>query len=325
MNRKIGTGKENPIEAYFGGLRRRGARERERASAKGRSPRAQPSAFQGPVCVSRLFDLQPTHNPHRFYLPVEMNLCVGRPDRRFLFGGVGLAAAIDAMQRTSKRPVIWATAHYLSFARPGSVVDLDVWVPVEGNQTSQAHVVAHIEDRQIITVHAALGERDDPYSDQWVEFPDVAAPLDCPEVVSARAGPDALNARFEVRLAHGRFADAGGDLTGRGEGRTRLWIRSQEGLLVDSLLLAVIADFVSTGIGDAMGVQVGGNSLDNTIRYVKVEPVEWVLCDIRIESVHRGIAHGAMHLFSPSGTLMASASQSLILRRRDMPEPRKSA
>jgi acyl-CoA thioesterase-2 len=274
--------------------------------------------------VSRLFDLQPTHNPHRFYLPVEMNLCVGRPDRRFLFGGVGLAAAIDAMQRTSKRPIVWATAHYLSFARPGSVVDLDVWVPVEGHQTSQAHVVAHIEDRQIITVHAALGERDDPYSDQWVEFPDVPGPLDCPQVVSARAGPDGLNRRFEIRLAHGRFPD-GRDMTGRGEGRTRLWIRSREGLLVDSLLLAVIADFVSPGIGDAMGAQVGANSLDNTIRYVKVEPVEWVLCDIRIESVHRGVAHGAMHLFSPSGTLMASASQSLILRRHDKAEPRKSA
>src|ERR1700679_1270805 len=62
--------------------------------------------------------LTATHNPHRWYLPLEDSLCVGPPQRSFMFGGVGLAAAIQAMERTCKRPVIWATAQYLSFARP---------------------------------------------------------------------------------------------------------------------------------------------------------------------------------------------------------------
>ena len=39
----------------------------------------------------------------------------------FMFGGVGLAAAVGAMERTCERPVIWATAQYLSYARPPSV------------------------------------------------------------------------------------------------------------------------------------------------------------------------------------------------------------
>lgn len=107
-----------------------------------------------------MFELTATHNSHRWYLTVEKNLCAGPSDRQFLFGGVGMAASIQAMEQTCGRPVIWATAQYLSFARPGKIVDLDVWVPVTGRQTSQANVLLHIEDQKIIAVQAALGARD---------------------------------------------------------------------------------------------------------------------------------------------------------------------
>ncbi|WP_422932921.1 acyl-CoA thioesterase [Sphingobium cupriresistens] len=266
-----------------------------------------------------LFDLRATHNSHRFHLPVTMDLCVGMSDRRFLFGGVGLAAAIDAMQRTSGRPVIWATAHYLSFARPGSTVDLDVWIPVAGNQTSQAQVLEHIEDSKIISVVAALGARDSAITDQWVPMPQVAPPGDCPVARNWRAGDDGLQSRFEVRLAHGRYPDGTVNEGRSQDGRVAFWIRSTEGLLADPLLLAVVADYISLAIGNAIGAFAGGNSLDNTIRYARVEPSEWVLCDIRIESVHHGVVHGAMHLFDEGGLLMATASQSLILRHYDSP------
>ena len=269
--------------------------------------------------MAQLFDLKSTHNPHRWYLPVTVDLCVGLPHRRFLFGGVGLAAAISAMERTCERPVIWATAHYLSFAKPGSIVDLDVWVPVEGRQTSQANVLEHIEDRKVITVNAALGARDDAHSDQWATMPEVPGPEDCPRVDNPRWSPGDLHSRFEIRLAGGRFPD-GHPIEGRGgDGRVRLWLRSNEGLVADPLLLAVAADYVSVAISNALGEPAGGNSLDNTIRYARIEASEWMLCDIRIEAVHHGIVHGAMHLFSDRGTLMATASQSLILRLHDNP------
>jgi acyl-CoA thioesterase len=41
------------------------------------------------------------------------------------------------------------------------------------------------------------------------------------------------------------------------------------------------------------------------------------MCDINIEMAHAGVVHGVMHLFSEDGVLMASASQSLILRYHD--------
>jgi len=96
-----------------------------------------------------------------------------------------------------------------------------------------------------------------------------------------------------------------------------LWIRSREGLPVDSSLLAIMADFIPGAIGNALGLNAGGNSLDNTIRYRRIVPTEWVLCDIRITGVHGGFGHGAMYLFAQDGELMATASQSLIVRVRE--------
>src|SRR5213079_561970 len=79
--------------------------------------------------------LEPTHNPNRWYLPVVPGISTGGG---FLFGGCGLGAAISALEGTTGRPVVWATAQYLSFARPGSILDIDVTIAVEGRQTTQA-------------------------------------------------------------------------------------------------------------------------------------------------------------------------------------------
>ena len=62
----------------------------------------------------------------------------------FLFGGSGLGAAIEALEGTTGRPVVWATAQYLSYARPGTVMDIDVTVAVEGHQITQARAVGHV-------------------------------------------------------------------------------------------------------------------------------------------------------------------------------------
>ena len=58
--------------------------------------------------------LEATHNPHRWYLPVIPRLSVREI---FLFGGAGLAAATTALEETTGRPVVWATAQYLDFAK----------------------------------------------------------------------------------------------------------------------------------------------------------------------------------------------------------------
>lgn len=262
------------------------------------------------------FDLRPTHNPHRWYLPVDASICVGPPGSMFMFGGVGLASAVSAMERTTGRPVIWATAQYLSYARPSNVVDLDVWTPVEGKYNTQARVIGHVDDKEILTVNAALGARPSDLSEQWVKMPDAPPPEDCEGAGHWRNAEEGLHSRIEVRMAKGRY---GADRVGRPEadGRSMIWVRPREGFAIDASMLAIMADFVPSGLGAALGKNAGGNSLDNTLRVRRIVPTDWVLCEIRMSGTHGGFAHGAMNLFAQDGELMATASQSLIVRVRE--------
>ena len=43
-------------------------------------------------------------------------------------------------------------------------------------------------------------------------------------------------------------------------------------------------------------------------------PTQWVLLDIRVHAVERGFGHGLVHMFAEDGTLLATASQSCIVR-----------
>jgi len=266
--------------------------------------------------VQTFFDLKSTHNPHRWYLPLDISLCVGAGAHSFMYGGIGLASSIAALERTCDRPVIWATAQYLSYARPGSVVDLDVWTPVEGRHTTQARVIAHVGDKEILTVNAALGSRASTESHQWPVAPDMPAPDACePARLWPDEGPN-LNSRLDIRVAQGRFGS--GPRIGKisEDGRLVIWIRTIEDAPIDASMLAVFADYVPSGIGAALGRMGGGTSLDNTLRICRIVPTRWVMCDIRISAIHGGFAHGSGHLFAETGELMAIASQSVILRMR---------
>ncbi len=268
------------------------------------------------MAASSFFALEKTHNPNRFYLPVAENLCVGRQGRKFLFGGVGLAAAIAAMESTTDRRLVWTTAQYLSFARPGEIMDLDVVVPVTGKYNSQARVIAHIGDREILTANAALGAREGEVSLQWAEMPVVPDPEECPPITlwEKRGG---LHARMDGRLVKGHYDNMHAPDISGDDGHVMFWIRFKESAHISSDLLAIIADYVPSAMRSALGRDAGANSLDNTLRIRRLVQTEWVLCDIRIHGVHSGFMHGGMLIFSECGELMALASQSGIVRILD--------
>ena len=68
--------------------------------------------------------VEPTDSPGHYRFTLPKNLCVGPPDRLFMFGGVGLASALSAVEHFTGRPTVWAAAQYLSYARPGTELDL---------------------------------------------------------------------------------------------------------------------------------------------------------------------------------------------------------
>ena len=259
----------------------------------------------------------PGDAPERSSLVVTPQLCVGPPDAMVLFGGAGMAAGLAAIEAATGRPTVWAAAQYLSYARPGQLLDLEVTVPVAGKYSSQARVVIRAGDTEILTVNAALGARPGAITAQWAQMPEVPPPGACPIMTHNWVHhPDDINAGFEKRVAAGRFGAAAiGDPST--DGIARLWIRPQDPAdAIDRIALAVMADFLPSGIGNAIGTAAGGNSLDNTIRFAGTEPTEWVLADIRIHAASQGFVHGRVHLFAQSGVLLATASQSMILRMR---------
>lgn len=262
--------------------------------------------------------LEGTHNPYRWVLPVQPG--VSTPEG-FLFGGCGLGAAIAALEATTGRPVVWATCQYLSYARPPEVLDLDVTVAVSGHQTTQARATGHVADREVFTVNAALGRRPMEAEGTWAEMPDVPAPERCGRrEMRIDTGGQYLPDRLEVRLASARALT---ELPGPGMpgGRSALWAKLPDVLDLSSAALAVLGDYVPFGIGQALGLRAGGNSLDNTLRLGRIVPTEWVLLDIRVHQVVNGFGHGDVHLWSESGTLLATASQSTIVRMwRERPE-----
>ena len=258
------------------------------------------------------FGLERTDAAHIWKLPVVPSLISGTGA---LFGGCGLGAAIEVMEQFTGRPCIWATAQFLSYARPPSVLELEVVEAVRGHQISQARVTARVGEREILTVSGALGTRANVLSGQWSTRPRVAPPADCPPRPLMNRHQGTIMDRFESKLADARPY---WELTGvAGSGNASLWVRLPDLYDASAAALAIIGDFVPFGIGQALGKRAGGNSLDNTLRIAHRVPTEWVLADVRVHAVADGFGHGLVHLWAEDGTLLGTASQSTIVRAHE--------
>ena len=254
--------------------------------------------------------LSQSHNPYRWVLPVEKRICTGGG---FLFGGCGLGAAISALEGTSGRSTVWATGQYLSYAKPGEVLDIDVTIAVEGHQITQARAVGRVGNREILTVNAALGDRPEKPTGQFQAMPSVPPPAECAPLPHRLTGEGWVNDYLDERAVQVRsFFERDGT---PGDGRSLLWVRIPEVITgIDAAALGILGDFVPMGVGAALGILGGGNSLDNTLRVLRMVDTEWVLLDVQIHGVERGFGHGLVHMFAEDGTLLATASQSCIVR-----------
>lgn len=261
--------------------------------------------------VTEFLGLRPADRPGRFTMVVTEDIMTGG---NFLFGGCGLAAGVAAMEAVCGRPVVWATAQYLSFAMLGDELELDVTVVVEGRQTTQARTVAHVGEREVLTVNAALGSRSLPVEGQWQEMPVVPGPEDCPTRAPRFGAERSIMTRLDVRLAVGLGWD---ELEGhpRPDGRSALWVRMPD-VDMSAGALAVLGDYVPFGISQSLGGWWPSNSLDNTLRVVRLEPTDWVLLDVRVDGLRDGFGHGSVYLWTPDGVLLAAASQSALVRNR---------
>jgi acyl-CoA thioesterase II len=233
----------------------------------------------------------------------------------FLYGGAGLAAGLAALEEASGRPTVWGSAQYLAHAPTNATVTFTTQLAVVGRHVTQARAVARVEDREILTVNAALGTGDLTSPAPWATMPDVPRPLDCPARRLPRAMGTNLFAHVESRTALGRPLNA---LDGTpGSPVSAVWVRLPGHLEPSAATLAIFGDYVSGGAMEPLGRRTIGRSLDNTLRVATLEPTEWVLCEIHMHALHAGFGQGTAFLWSENATLLATASQSFVGRLRE--------
>jgi acyl-CoA thioesterase len=97
-----------------------------------------------------------------------------------------------------------------------------------------------------------------------------------------------------------------------------MWVRRRDGVPVTPATVAFMADMVPLSVAAACGVVAGGISLDNSIRIGEFDETEWVLMDLRPHLAVGGYGHGAAHVWSEDGRLLATASQTASMLRFDV-------
>jgi acyl-CoA thioesterase II len=230
----------------------------------------------------------------------------------FLFGGCGLASALVALEEASERPTIWATAQYLSYAPLGSTVTVKTDLVVVGGHVTQARATTYAEDREILTVNGAFGTGDLDAPGPWVTMPEVKSPDECQRRVMPERFNRSIFNHLDARIAIGRpFGQIDGT---PGSPISALWSRIPGHFVLSAATLAIFGDYVAGGLAQPLGIPVMGRSLDNTIRLVTLEPTEWVLTEIHMHALVGGFAQGTAYMWSESGTLLATASQSIAAR-----------
>ncbi len=245
---------------------------------------------------------QSADDPTRFHLDVTNHCCVGPEEVSFLMGGVSTAAAIEAMEQATGRPLYWATVQFVGGATKGDRVDIKVDLPERQGKTLQLGVTLTVNERLLLRVMGATGGREG-IERSFATMPDVPSPADAtPWEVEALAAGDNMFTRFERRIA----------VTDEEAGCQSFWSRMPHDGPTSLGQLAITADFF---LG-CHSYTHRGTSLDHGLRVHNLVETEWVLTHVQFDGFTRGGAHGHFCQFAEDGTLLTSGAQTGLAPRR---------
>lgn len=247
-----------------------------------------------------------------------------------LYGGTAIAVSITAAELVSGRPGLWMTTQFVSTAPADATISVVAEVLAPGRRTNQVRITGTDESGDVM--FASLGatghHRPDGLTGTFENPPEVSAPVDSVSwatpfmAVLRNAG---VNVELPAMPSTTGFASV---LEFReptihqhpdpGPGRICVWVRRRDGKAVTPAMAAYIADMVPLSVAHACGAVAGGISLDNTIRIGSFEPTEWVLVDLRPHMAVGDYGHGAAHIWSETGHLLATASQTASMLHFDI-------
>jgi len=242
-------------------------------------------------------------DPDVYHLQAEARACVGLGEQAFFMGGVGMAAAIAALEHWSEKPLLWATIQFIDHGLLGDAFELELEKIGGGRNVIQAGARLKRGGDILQNMSAALGGRDNSPEHQFATMPDTRPPQDCDlKQDEAMSQPGNLIDQFERRTA----------MEDSEAGIEHMWIRPKFEVDISAPLLALMSDFF---LG-AHPRSRGGTSLDNTFRLCSIHPTEWVLAVTHISSFTNGAVHGTQAQFAQDGTLLSVSSQTGLLPRR---------
>ena len=230
-----------------------------------------------------------------------------------LFGGGATAAALVAARAVAPQPLLWASAHFGALAKSGTEVALTTRIISAGRTMTHVEVTGAIDDRESFLVRVAAGERPGhAVQGQWAHAPSLPDAKACPPFEHP-VHDGTWGDRFEWRLA--------GTAAAGGAPSAAWWVRPRDQDPCEPLVAAaVLADYVTYGVGRSLGEPMGGLSVDNVVRIHDLGAVEaggWLLLEVRPEAVHGGFGHGAARLFAADGRLVATGTQSMVVNNWD--------
>jgi acyl-CoA thioesterase II len=271
--------------------------------------------------------LAPDGGDGRFRFTVASHLA--RLDAR-LYGGTAIAVSITSAEEVSQRPALWMTTQFVSTAPAEAEILVHAEVLAPGKRTNQVRVTGTTADGAVM--FASLGatghHRDGGLTGVFENPPKVTGPEDAGSWATPFTGM-LRNAGIDVEMPP-MPADKGFSSViefreptiiehpDPGAGRVCLWVRRRDRQPVTPAMVAFMADMVPLSVAHACGVVAGGISLDNSIRIGSFEPSEWVLVDLRPHLAVGDYGHGAAHIWSESGHLLATASQTASMLRFDL-------
>jgi acyl-CoA thioesterase len=245
----------------------------------------------------------PVKAERKFELVASTQTCVGPAGYEFIMGGVAQAAAIEAAEIVSGKPLLWSTIQFVNAGLLNQSIDIEVELLGGGRSISQVLVTLTADGTVLQTMSGALGGRQGTER-QFVSMPTVAAPEDSSIKTDLDHNNDQdLIAQFERRIA----------IEAPHDGLGAMWIRSKDSHPISAGLLAITSDFM-------LGLHpesFRGTSLDNTFRVFSTVPTEWILCVTQMSGFRDGAAMGVTHQFTQDGQLLSVSSQTGLLPRSD--------
>jgi acyl-CoA thioesterase II len=256
--------------------------------------------------IMTLINPAPTGIERRWQMHAHRNLCLGPPEGKHLSGGSALASVVTLLEGETQRALIQASAQFRASPIADGPFEIAMTRLQNGRSISQAVATVLIDGNEAAIITASLGSRPSVGDFTWAAAPIVAPPDACPPVPFVRIDDGDLHSCLDILLA--------GDPRANPAGHAQFWIGYDGESPVPGAFLTMIADYLPEAIHMNIGRRAGAVSLDNVIRIITRAATPWLLCDIALEAISNGLFHGRMAIYAQDGTLLATASQSGVVR-----------